>query len=225
MGMTDIGLGKAALLLSGGGVTGYTNSSGSVAYTSTTVTPGASPVWTASTGTNYGTANVWTGFICVAGGTTTTSPLMYGVITSNTATALTVDQWYSPASPSGAAIGPPTVNSPFIIIPGNASCWWMGIGTGSTAAADTSLASEQSTNGLVRSPATFAHTFSNSSANTTYTLTNTYTYSGSGAVTLSNIGIFDAKSNGIPLFTTALSPTATVTASGDTVTVTDTVTV
>lgn len=220
MGMTDIGLGKASMLLSGGGVAGWGPSAGTTAYSGTGVTPGTAPVgWVASTGTNYGAAGVWVGFIAV------TFTGVYGVVTSNTTTALTVDQWYNPATPTGAAGSTPAGSTQFVILPGNASCWWMGIGTGSTAAADTTLASEQSTNGLVRSPATFAHTFSNSSANTTYTLTNTYTYSGSGAVTLSNIGIFDAKSNGIPLFTTGLSPTATVTASGDTVTVTDTVTV
>jgi hypothetical protein len=100
----------------------------------------------------------------------------------------------------------------------------MGIGTGSVALTDTSLASEQSTNGLVRTQGTFAHTFSNSSPNNTYTLSNTWTYTGSGAVTLTSIGVFDAKSNGIPLFTTALNANATVTANGDQVTVTDTVT-
>lgn len=223
MGKTDIGQGKQALALGGGGVTGYTNNSGAVAYTATTVTPTASPAWTVSTTSNFGNANVWTGYVCVAGGGTTTA-IVYGVITSNTATALTVDKWYNPASPSGAAATTPAVNSAFIIIPGNAPAWYMGITTGTVAPADTALASEQTTNGLGRAPATFAHTFSSSSVNNTYTLSNTFTYTGSGAVVLNAIGIFDAASNGVPLFTTALSATATVTASGDAVTVTDTIT-
>lgn len=220
---TDIGQGKQALALGGGGVTGYTNNSNAVTYTTTTVTPTASPAWTVSTTSNFGAANVWTGFVCVAGGGASTI-LVYGVITSNTATALTVDKWYNPASPSGAAAAQPANNSSFIIIPGNAPAWYMGITNGSVAITDTALASEQTTNGLGRAPATFAHTFSSTVAQNTYTLTNTFTYTGSGALTLNSIGIFDALTNGVPLFTTALSAAATVTASGDAVTVTDTVT-
>lgn len=220
MGLTYIGMGKASLALLGGGITGYL-SSGNNTWSTTGVTPTVSPAWTVSTSTNFGTANVWTGFICVA------ATGVYGIITSNTATALTVDQWYNPATPTGAAGSTPASNTLFWIMPGNAPCWWMGIGTsaGSVAAADTALANEQSTNGLVRSPTTYAHTYSTTVTNTTTTLSNTYTYTGTGAVTLANIGIFDAKSGGVPMFTTAMNATATVTASGDTVTVTETVTV
>jgi hypothetical protein len=220
---TDIGQGKQALALGGGGVTGYTNNSGAVTYTATTVTPTASPSWTVSTTSNFANANVWTGFICAAGGGTSNA-IVYGVITSNTATALTVDRWYNPASPTGAAATTPAANSSFIIIPGNAPAWYMGITTGSVAITDTSLASEETTNGLGRAPATFAHTFSSSSANNTYTLTNTFTYTGSSSKVLNAIGTFDAASNGVPLFTTALASTATVNASGDTCTVTQTIT-
>lgn len=223
MGKTHIGQGKQALALGGGGVTGYTNNSNAVAYTATSVTPTASPAWTVSTTTNFGSANVWTGFICVAGGGTSTA-IVYGVITSNTATALTVDKWYNPASPAGSAATTPALNSSFIIIPGNAPAWYMGITNGSVALTDTALASEQTTNGLGRAPATFAHTFSSTVIQNTYTLTNTFTYTGTGALTLNSIGIFDALTNGVPLFTTGLSAAATVTASGDAVTVTDTIT-
>lgn len=225
MGKTYIGQGKQALALGGGGVTGYTNSSNSVVYSATTVTPGTSPVWTVSTTTNFGSANVWTGFVCVAGGIgTSATALTYGVITSNTATALTVDRWYNAASPTGAVAATPTLNSSFIIIPGNAPAWYMGITNGAAAPADTALASEQTTNGLGRAPATFAHTFSSTALQNTYQLANTFTYTGTGALTLNSIGIFDAASNGVPLFTTGLSAAATVTASGDSVTCTDTVT-
>jgi hypothetical protein len=217
---TNIGQGKQALALSGGGVTGYL-SAGSTTYATSspwTATPGTAPSWTASTGTNFGAANVWQGFIAVA------LTGVYGVIISNTTTAITVDRWYNPATPTGAAGTAPTTGQ-FIILPGNAPCWYMGISTAtSVALTDIALASEQTTNGLGRAPATFAHTFSNSSTNNTYTLTNTFTYTGSGGVTLDSIGIFDAASSGIPLFTTVMSASATVTASGDSVTVTDTIT-
>ena len=222
MGKTNIGQGKQALALSGGGVAGYVNTSGAITYTATTVTPTASPVWTVSTSTNFGTANVWTGFIVVA--MSSTAPV-YGVIVSNTATALTIDRWYNPASPTGAAGTTPAANTAFAIIPGNAPCFYMGISTAtSVAVTDIALAGEQTTNGLGRAAATFAHTFSNSSTNNTYTLTNTFTYTGSGAVTLDSIGIFDALTSGIPLFTTVISSAATVSANGDAVTCTDTVT-
>lgn len=218
MGKTNIGQGKQALALSGGGVAGYVNTSGAITYTATTVTPTSSPAWTASTSTNFGTANVWTGYIVVAGS-------VYGVIVSNTATALTIDRWYNPASPTGAAGTTPAANTSFLILPGNAPCFYMGISTAtSVAATDIALASEQTTNGLGRAAATFAHTFSNSSTNNTYTLTNTFTYTGSGGVTLDSIGIFDALTSGIPLFTTVISSAATVSANGDAVTVTDTIT-
>lgn len=224
MARTFIGAGKQALALGGGGTTGYVNTSGAVAYTTTTVTPTASPVWTASTSTNFGAANVWTGYTVVAGGGVS-GVMAYGTIISNTATALTVDKWYSATSPTGAAIGPPAVNTSFIIIPGNASAWYMAItASASIAQTDTALASEQTTNGLGRAPATFAHTFSTTTANSSYTLANTFTYTGTGALTLQSIGIFDALTGGVPLFTTALSATATVTASGDSVTCTDTIT-
>jgi hypothetical protein len=227
MGKTDIGQGKQALCLAGGGVVGYSNSSGAVTYATSspwTVTPTTSPSWTASSTSNYGSTNVWMGYIVVAGGGSSTTPLVMGVCTSNTATALTVDYWRNPATPTTQASAP-AANSPFIIVNGNASCWWMAISTATTTAAtDTALASELTTNGLARAAATFAHTFSSTSVNNTYTLTNTFTYTGSSATTIDSIGIFDASSNGIPLFTTVLNSSATVSANGDQVTITETVT-
>lgn len=217
---TNIGQGKQALALGGGGVAGWGPSAGVTTYTGTTVTPGTAPVgWVTSTSTNFGTAGVWSGYLVV------TFTGVYGVVVSNTTTALTVDRWYNPATPTGVAGSTPASSTQCVIIPGNASCWWMGISTATTTAlTDIVLTGEQSTNGLGRAPATFAHTYSNSSANNSFTLTNTFTYTGTGALTLGAIGIFDAASTGIPLFTTPLSATATVTASGDSVTCTDTIT-
>lgn len=222
---TDIGQGKQALMLAGGGTTGYVSTGNQVYATSTpwTVTPASSPVWTVSTSSNLGTANVWTGYIVVA------ATGVYGVVISNTATALTVDRWVNPANPTGAAGTTPVANTSFVIIPGNASAFVMALTNTASFTpvhGDTTLSGEQSANGLGRLYGTFAHTFSASSTNNTYTLTGTWTYSGSGAVTLSGIGVFDAigASTGTMLFETALSATATVTASGDALTVTQTVT-
>jgi hypothetical protein len=228
---TDIGQGKQSLALAGGGIPGYVNTSGAVTYSSTTVTPTTSPAWTVSTSSNLGTANVWTGYIVVAGGGVS-GVMTYGVIVSNTATALTIDKWYNPANPTGSAIGPPAVNTSFIIVPGNASVFYMALTNTGTFPApgpvhgDTSLAGEQTTNGLSRQAATFAHTFSASSTNNTYTLTSTWTYTGSSPVTLTGIGTFDSatSSTGVMFHETALSSSATVSANGDQITVTQTVT-
>ncbi|HEY2088695.1 MAG TPA: hypothetical protein VGH54_22070 [Mycobacterium sp.] len=219
---TDIGQGKQALQLAGGGLAGYV-STGSITYAATTVTPGTSPAWTVSTSTNFGATNVWTGYVVVAGQT-------YGVITSNTATALTIDKWYNPANPTGAAATTPTTGSQsFIIVPGNASVFYMALtntGSFTPVHGDTSLSGEQTSNGLSRQAATFAHTFSTSSTNNTYTLTSTWTYTGSSPVTLTGIGTFDSatSSTGVMFHETALSSSATVSANGDQLTVTQTVT-
>ena len=91
--------------------------------------------------------------------------------------------------------------------------------------ADTTLSGEIVTGGggLVRALATYAHTAGTS----TYTLSNTFTANGSDSlpVTVAKIGVFNAASAGTLVFETLLSSTATLTASGDSVVVTDTVTI
>lgn len=93
------------------------------------------------------------------------------------------------------------------------------------AAGDTTLTAEITTGGggLIRAAATYAHTGSAS----TYTLTITYTANGSDSlpVTIAKIGVFDASSTGNLVFETLLSATATLSASGDQLTVTETVTI
>lgn len=103
---------------------------------------------------------------------------------------------------------------------------WMALTANGTtpSASDTTLAGEITTGGggLVRVAATPAHT---TGANT-YTLTRTFTANGSDSlpVTIHKVGIFDAASAGNLIFETVLSADATLTASGDAVTVTSTVT-
>lgn len=103
---------------------------------------------------------------------------------------------------------------------------WMALtaNTSSPSAADTTLAAEITSagGGLLRAIATYAHT----TGTNTYTLTKTFTGNGSDSypVTLHKIGIFDAASAGTLVFETVLSADATLTASGDSVTITETVT-
>lgn len=92
-------------------------------------------------------------------------------------------------------------------------------------ASNTTLTAEITTGGggLIRAQAAFAHT----GGTNTYTLTKTFTANGSDSlpVTIAKIGIFNASSAGTMGFETLLSATATLTAVGDNVTVTDTVTI
>jgi hypothetical protein len=103
---------------------------------------------------------------------------------------------------------------------------WMALTANATAAAagDTTLTGEITTGGggLIRAAGAYAHT----AGTNTYTISNTFTANGSDSlpVTIAKIGIFDAASVGNLVFTTLLSATATLSASGDALTVTDTVT-
>lgn len=94
----------------------------------------------------------------------------------------------------------------------------------SPSAGDTTLTGEITTSGggLVRGVGTYAHTGGASTA----TLTRTFTANGSDSlpVTLAKAGVFNASSGGSMPFESLLSPTATVSASGDSVTLTVTIT-
>lgn len=90
-------------------------------------------------------------------------------------------------------------------------------------ATDTTLTAEIVTagGGLLRAQATYAHT----TGTTSYTLTKTFTANGSDSlpVTIAKIGVFNASSSGTLVFETLLGTTATLSASGDAVTITETV--
>lgn len=91
------------------------------------------------------------------------------------------------------------------------------------AAADTTLTGEIATagGGLLRAVATYAHT----AAAASYTLTKTFTANGSDIlpVTIAKIGVFNAATVGTLVFETLLGTTATLSASGDQLTITETV--
>lgn len=96
---------------------------------------------------------------------------------------------------------------------------------GAPGAGDTTLTGEITTagGGLVRAQAAFAHT----NGTATYTLTKTFTANGSDAlpVTVAKIGVFNAASVGTLVYEALLSATATLSASGDNVAITETVTI
>lgn len=193
----------------GGDIVGETNTATATTATSLTRS-GAS--WT---------TNAWAGHIVMA------ASGVYGVIISNTATVLTIDAWSNPATPGGAAGTTPSGTTVYGILPGQAPAWFMGLTANATAPAgtDTALTAEITTagGGLIRKISTYAHTAGVAS----YTLTTAYTANGSDSlpVTVAKIGTFLSLTGASRMpFTTLLNATATLTTSGDQLTVTQTVT-
>jgi hypothetical protein len=186
---------------------------------------GTATASSATTLTSSGfTASAYIGQIVLAG--STAANFVYGVIVSNTTTVLTVDRWYTPATPGGAAGTTPSTTAPFVILPGGAPAMYTAVTANATApaAGDTTLTAEITTagGGLVRKMSTYAHTGGAAS----YTLTTTFTANGSDSlpVTIAKIGVFTGFVSGQMVFETLLSATATLSASGDALTTTHTIT-
>lgn len=176
-----------------------------------------------ATGTPF-TASAYVGQHVIASG----AVLTYGVITANTTSVITVDRWYNPAAPNGAAIGPPGATDKFFVMPGAAGVPYMALtqNTAAPAATDSVLTGEITTagGGLIRQLCAYAHTTSA----TTYTLTGTFTVNATDVglpVTIAKIGTFDSLVQpGVMFHETLLPSTAVLSASGDQLTVTQTVT-
>jgi hypothetical protein len=154
----------------------------------------------------------------------------YAVITSNTTGALTYDQWYNPASPNATPGTTPTTTAKYQILPGAAPAMFMGIaatGARTPVVTDTTLLNEISTagSGMLRKPGTYAHT--TSAAN--YTMSNTWTYTATDTGTtrsFDTIALFNTVTpvTGIMQFQTTMNAPASLSITGDAVTVTQTVT-
>lgn len=165
------------------------------------------------------TSSIYVGHLVVLGA-------VYGLISANTATSVTVDRWYNPGTPGAAAGSTPGAGT-FVILPGGAPLCFMALTANATApaAGDTTLTGEIVTagGGLIRQKAAYAHTTGVAS----YTLTGTYTANGSDVpslpVTIAKIGVFTSIVAGSMGFETLLSSTATMSASGDQLTVTQSV--
>lgn len=96
--------------------------------------------------------------------------------------------------------------------------------TTSPASGDTTLTSEIATagGGLIRKQGTYAHT--NGAATATISATFTANANDSLSVVLGKAALFNASSGGTMVFSSLLSPTATISAVGDSCTLTVTVT-
>lgn len=167
--------------------------------------------------------------------TVSATSVVWGNVVSNTTganTVLTVDRWYTPATPGGAAGSTPSATATYVIADGAAPAWFMGLSANTTAlgtpSTNTSLPGEivTASGGLVRKICPWAHTASTN----TYTLTPVFTANGSDSlpVTIGSVGVFNsmvvADTGSEPmLFNTLLGTTATLSLSGDQLTITETV--
>jgi hypothetical protein len=103
-----------------------------------------------------------------------------------------------------------------------ATAGYMALTTDATApaATDTTLTSEETTNGLARSAQL---TPTHSAGATSSVFTKTFTYTGSTSKVIAKVGLFNASSAGTMVLETLLSSTGTVNANGDTITITWTI--
>lgn len=148
----------------------------------------------------------------------TTAPV-YGNIGTNSSTVLTVDGWWVGTSDTMTGTTPSSTAG-YIIVP-SAESRFMGLtaDAGAAAAGDTTLASEQTSNGLGRAKATYAK-----GATGVYTLQNSFSVTGS--VTVHKGALFTAANTtagGVMVFEAVLNADAVV-VNGDTLQVTATVT-
>jgi hypothetical protein len=175
-----------------------------------------------ATGTPFVT-NAFVGQMVCAGGA-------YGVILSNTTSVLTVDQWYNPASPGGAATTTPGATTTYVIVPGQAPAMFMALTLNSSAAVatDTALTGELATagSGLIRKIAAWAHTATATTYTMAATFTATATDQATGSQAVAKGGMFNSikASTGIMQFETLLNAPATLVVTGDQTTITQTVT-
>ena len=168
--------------------------------------------------------------------TVSTTSVVWGNIVSNTTganTVLTVDRWYTPATPGGGAGSTPSGTATYVIADGAAPAWFMGLSASVTSLAapstNTSLPGEITTSGggLARKICPWAH----SATTNTYTLTPVFTVNGSDSVpvTIGSVGVFNSMvvsdmGSEPMLFNTLLGTTATLSLSGDQLTLVQTVT-
>lgn len=161
----------------------------------------------------------------------TSQTIRYGVIVSNTATVLTVDQWYDVTSTTGASGATPTTSGGsattgvgYIVLPGQNPASWLAVTSDATAptTADTTLAAELTSNGFSRAVGAWAHT---ANGGATYTLLKLWT--ASGTQTINNEAVFGAATTtagGVMPFKSA-EPSPPTLVSGDTLQNTITVTI
>ena len=180
---------------------------------------------TATSATSFtATATPWTtnllaGMQAIFPVTGLTTPPVIGRIISNTSSVATIDQWSTATDTVGTT---PASTNAFIIVPGGSPARYMALteNAGAAGAGDTVLTGEITTGGCARALATYAHTL----ASATYTLQKAFSVTATFPA-IHKIGIFPFLGvNGTLFYVSVLNADASV-VNGDTLTVTDTVTV
>jgi hypothetical protein len=145
----------------------------------------------------------------------------YAIIASNTSgttPVYTVDRWYTPSNPGGAAATTPSATATYVIMQGGQPSVYVGLSTSTAtpAAGDTTLASEITTSGggLIRKIGSVTHTAGAA------TVLNTAVFTANGSdslpVTVGKAGLSQSITSGYSnSYQTLVSPTATLSASGD----------
>ncbi len=174
-----------------------------------------------ATGTPW-TTNLLAGMSVVFPITGLTTQPVFGNIVSNTTSVATVDKWHDPDDDTTGTT--PAATSSFLILPGGTSARYMALTENASAASasDTALTGELTTGSCARALATYAHTL----ASATYTLTKAFSVTASFPA-IHKMAMFTSSTltgAGSMMFETVLNADANV-VSGDTLTVTETVTI
>lgn len=211
-----------------------------VPYTGTTVNSvtGAAGLTTAAT--SAGNTGLQGKVFFVPNATPANS--VFGIVVSNTATAIVVDQWYAIPVTGAAGTTPANGAGTGYILPGMSWAAWVGISTSVAGAAAGDVlrtadglfgdgttggaATEQNASGLARAYCGQGGATAPTYGSGTYILDHTWTYSGAVLVTLAKV----VMCNGLPaagnllFLETLLSAPGSVNANGDTIRATWTVT-
>jgi hypothetical protein len=219
----DLGISEnLTITASGGGRDIISGASGGVLPAGGQGSPltGSSGTTATVTSTPY-TVNQLAGMRIVVPVTGLTTRPVYGNIISNTSSVITIDGWWDIST---EAIGTtPATTSAFLIMPGYGPGRYMGLTQDAAAASasDTALASEITTGGCNRLLAAYAHTLGTG----TYTLIKAFSVTAPFAA-IHKMGIY-AVGTGVAgplIFESVLNADASV-VSGDTLTITETVTI
>jgi hypothetical protein len=204
-----------------------------IAYTGTTATTltGASgqPTGTSSAGN----AGLQGKIIYVQNSTVANS--VFGVCVTNSASVVTVDQWYAIPVTGAAGTTPTSAAGTAWCLPGGSWAWWIGLSTSVAAAAAgdvtrtadglwadgtaTGTATESTASGLTRAYCGQGSGTAPTTITTGIQFNKTWTYGTTGSVTIGKVVLFNslAVAGTLPLFESLLSATATVAANGDTI--------
>lgn len=194
------------------------------AATGTSLTVAGTPGWA---------TNQYAGYRIVVYSTTSNN-MVWGNVTANgtgTNPSVTVDRWYNVSTPGGSAATTPTTPWAFMILDGGlVSAWFGGLTTTNItpAAGDTTLSGEYTTagGGYLRKIAPYAQTSGVSPRS--LTLIPVYTGNGSDTYPSTFFAVQWAASMVVPTpavtprYETSLNASATVGASGDQITLTET---